>query len=143
LRRRAFIQTTGALLGGVAGYVLKTPLASRMRFPLLEGTRPGSPSDEEVRRRLSSLFASPQSAALLGAHFLRTQGQRTGRDQLLADTGINCTASVAERAALRAAFAEARRTDFEAGRVVLVDGWVLARCEVACCALLAGTPGSG
>jgi hypothetical protein len=139
LRRRAFIQTIGAWLTGVAMFVLTASLASRMRFPLPEGTRPGSPSDDEVRRRLSSLFANPRSAALLGAHFLRTQGQRTGRDQLLADTGIDCTAPVAERGALRAAFAEARRTDFEAGRVVLVDGWVLARCEVACCTLLAAT----
>lgn len=137
MRRRAFLQTIGSWLGGVGLYVLTAPLPSRMRLPLQEGIRPASPPDDELRRRLSSLFASPQSAALLGAAFLRTQGQRTARDQLLADTGINCTAAVVEPGALRTAFAEARRTDFEAGRVVLVEGWVLARCEVACCALLA------
>jgi hypothetical protein len=129
----------GAWLTGVGMFVLTASFPNRMGFPFPEGTRPRSLSDDEVRRRLSSLFASPRSAALLGAHYLRTQGQRTDRDQLLADTGIPCTAPTAERGALRAAFAEARRTDFEAGRVVLVDGWVLARCEVACCALLAAT----
>lgn len=133
----------GAWLTGVGMFVLTASLASRIGFPLPDGTRPGSPSDDEVRRRLSGLFANPRGAALLGAHFLRTQGQRTGRNQLLADTRIDCTAPVAKPGALRAAFAEARRTDFEAGRVVLVDGWVLARCEVACCALLAATSWSG
>lgn len=137
MRRRTFIQTIGAWLGGIAAYVLSAPLVDRVRFPHPEVTRPGSRSDDEARRRLSSLFASPESAALLGAHYLRTPGERKGRDQLLADAGIDCTASVPEGPALRAAFARARRTDFKAGRVVLVDGWVLARCEVACCALLA------
>jgi hypothetical protein len=129
----------GAWLTGVALFVLTASVPSRIRFPLQAGARPGFPSDDEVRRRLSSLFADPRGAALLGAHYLRTQGQRTGRNHLLRDTGIDCTAPVAERGVLRAAFAKARQTDFEAGRVVLVDGWVLARCEVACCALLAAT----
>lgn len=137
MRRRTFIQAIGAWLGGIAVYVLTGPLVDRIRFPHRGVMRPGSRSDDELRRRLSSLFDSPQSAALLGAHYIRTPGQRTGRDQLLADAGIDCMASVSEGPALRAAFARARRSDFEAGRVVLVDGWVLARCEVACCALLA------
>jgi hypothetical protein len=89
-----------------------------------------------VRKKVASLFPAPSSAARVGELFLRAQADPPAPKALLVATGIDFV-NVSGRVRLRAAFAAARRHDFAAGHVIEVDGWVLARSEAACCALLA------
>jgi hypothetical protein len=80
---------------------------------------------------LADLFSTLPSARAIGAAYLRScVDDAPGPATLAAELPAGETV-----AALREAVAERVRNDFANGRVVTVDGWLLARTEVRLCAL--------
>lgn len=94
-------------------------------------------SHHVLRSRVAGLFGSPASAARIGAEYLRQYPDCAEWPRLMADAGIDIESALLNRRERAAAFAEARGRDFLAGHTVVLDGWVLARSEVACCGILA------
>lgn len=90
-----------------------------------------------LRSRVAGLFGSPDSAAEIGVEYLRQFPDCTQWSRLLADAGVDLETPRLDRHERAAAFDDVRRRDFLAGHTVVLDGWVLARSEVACCGILA------
>lgn len=85
---------------------------------------------------LAPLFRRPLAAQQLGEHCLRTPSLARDPALLLDDLGSLVQAD-GQVSADR--FERLRERDFATGRIVLVGGWVMARCEVSACMLLAVT----
>lgn len=88
---------------------------------------------------LASLFRHPRAAARLGEHCLRAPSLARAPAALLADLGAAVQPNgqiCAER------FERQRQQDFATGRIAVVGGWVMARCEVSACMLLARAIGA-
>jgi hypothetical protein len=121
------------LLGslGIGASLLGWPVVSRLFLP---------PSRRELSQRLAPLLFHRDSACVVGREYLRaTPGEAT--PSVLAS--LIAERLPAERQALESAReAELRRllgasvvTDFEKGRTVELDGWVLSETEARLCAL--------
>ena len=113
MNRRSILQLVAALAGASLLPNTENPLASS--------------------NRLSELFADPI--------LLRALGQRckqyltTDIDSLLQIAGLLDTE--AATAELVEHFAAKRADDFRHGRLITVDGWLMAKAECALCALVA------
>lgn len=87
---------------------------------------------------VSDLFADPISAAAIGLAYLRAQPEP--RPTLAALRDAVTAALQDDRAGpqrlLEARFRARVRQDFEAARVVTVDGWTLSRLEAQTCAIV-------
>lgn len=93
----------------------------------------------EVGARLASLVRDRRAAVELG----RAYGVGD-RDALIAAVASSASMTAAELAsrssgAMRRVVARAIDADFDADRVVVVDGWLLSRTEASVCALAALT----
>ena len=117
-----------------------SPNLSRRRFIALLALLPGLglahaavPRATEAECMLSALFTNRRSAAIVGQVYLQQHPEEANVETLLA--GIDAAhLPPAERAPLT----DRRiRADFAAGRVVTIDGWILARTEARLCALAA------
>lgn len=85
--------------------------------------------------RLVALFTDREDARAVGRAFLATHPAEADRARLLA--ALAGLEQIQTPTGLRQAFAGFRERDFQAGDIVIVDGWVLARCEARLCALVA------
>jgi hypothetical protein len=74
-----------------------------------------------LEERIARLFSDRESARRIGAAYVAAYPAEGSRSHLLACRRIDV----------------ARRADFGAGRVVRVNGWVLAETEARACALVA------
>ncbi len=81
---------------------------------------------------LASLVRDPRAAAPIAAAYLRQVPDAAGRLGALRDRLAGL-----DPAGARAWLAAARRDDFAAGEVLVLDGWVLARAEAELLALAA------
>jgi hypothetical protein len=152
MKRRAVVRVIAGCAAGAAAWLAAAQLHSagstvrgaatgvRGAATGVRGAAGGAPasrlSERGLRRRLAALFTSPRSAVHVGERYLQAFPAQT-MAHLFADAGIDCSTPRVPAHSIYRAFAESRRRDFAGGRVVVVDGWVLARCEAACCALLA------
>jgi hypothetical protein len=113
--------------------ILSAPLVSLW-------SRPSAATD--IAQALRGVFSRPASARAVGRAVLRNaDGPSVAQDLLAAlqrERPELCRACVAaSRDQLAAILRDARRDDFERGRTVLVDGWILGRTEALVCALVA------
>ena len=115
-----------------------TPLAA----PILSASTKRRPQPEPANATDSAVAASyfgntADAAQAIGTAYLRQLQVETTRASILEHTGgarqILATART-QKAAL-AEFVAAVRRDFEEGRVVQLEGWVVSRTEAELCAL--------
>jgi len=81
---------------------------------------------------LRDLFRDPEMVAALGSRC--AADLPADHDALATLAGVAGTDGIRSRLE---GFSEQRRADFRDGRIVTVDGWVMARSEAALCALIA------
>lgn len=83
--------------------------------------------------QLRNLFADPDQLATVG-RFLKTQ-MPADASRLWAMSGLPHTAAT-DTDQLALTFAAKRKSDFLDGRIVTVNGWLMAESECAICVLL-------
>jgi hypothetical protein len=95
-------------------------------------------SDSRFGASFAMLFSDPQGAREIGRRYLALFPEAADlqdfKNSLLPEDEGNSPDRI------RARLAELRRSDFAAGRTIVLDGWILARSEVQACALLAVLP---
>lgn len=86
---------------------------------------------------LQALFRNIEDAAELGRRYLRDFPHEANKERLLSTLSVALGASLlsCDRMVLRCAIRDLRARDFTDGDVVIVDGWILSRCEARLCAL--------
>ena len=97
---------------------------------------------EQLCQKLSSVYVCLGSAQVIGREYLRIVPEEAQKKILMNHI---CRGSVSNQARLlrsdvlatRKLLQEWIRTDFEAGRTVLVNGWLLSQTESRICALMA------
>jgi hypothetical protein len=138
LPRRAVVRAAIAASAGLALWrLLPDVVMDGVRGGWRATVRPASGAGARaIRMRVAALFDAPGPAARIGERYLASLAEPPRTQDLIEATGIDFAENQG-RAGLRTAFAAARRRDFAAGEVVVLEGWVLARSEAACCALLA------
>jgi hypothetical protein len=130
LSRRRFVATALGFGGSVA--------VARIRpWSVLAQFAPPSPA-----MRLVGLFAHPKSARAVGEAYLAGAPMDSSAPRLMDQLGTmlppgRSTIDEANDAELRQLLATRIRADFEKGRVVDVDGWILASTEARLYALAA------
>lgn len=96
--------------------------------------------DPAPRRSPLPFLRHPESAAVLGREYLRTRAAEADADELarrLGLPGADLTAlGPAEARSLKEEILRRHRDDFERGRVVDLQGWILSLTEVRLCALV-------
>lgn len=108
MNRRTLLQLAAALAGGTV--------------------IPAGGTDAPLR----NVFRDPELLAALGSRC--ATDLPAGRTALIALAGLG---NAADNQTRLQRFAAQRRADFRDGRIVTVDGWVMARSEAALCALIA------
>ena len=114
-------------------WVLKGLSAAFFAGLLLLNLRQAAPpaAIETLRLKLSSLFSDLPGAMHLGALYLKDRPNAIG--QLFSQfRGV----TFEDTKTMRKFLVARRADDFAAGRIVVLDGWVLAQCEVQVCAFL-------
>ncbi|MDB5409507.1 MAG: hypothetical protein JWL84_4419 [Rhodospirillales bacterium] len=114
-----------SLLFAVAGWGL-SPVTALARLPRVVDP------DARLLARLVAFFGEPESAAVLGAAYLRQAPGEATPESLVAGLFPGVTSSALERwsdAALRSALAQRLAEDFAQSRTVILRGWVLSRSE--------------
>lgn len=90
---------------------------------------------------LTGMFSAADAARRIGRAYLEASSPKATVDELLTDlfgTEARGRALISRGPeAVQDWLRAAQRKDFEAGRLVPVDGWMLARCEAAICAVVA------
>jgi hypothetical protein len=125
------------VLLAVAGWAL-LPVTAVARLPI------AADPDARVLARLSRFFAAPDSAAALGAAYLRRAPEEAEAASLVARLFPGVASAALERwpdGALRAALAGRLAEDFAQSRTVVLQGWVLSRSEARLFAAAALTHG--
>lgn len=104
------------------------------------GLLAGAPPTADQARRLAGLFTRPADAARVGAAY-RREVPKERRLAVLVERvvaglpGGAVTVLLRDDATLRGAVARQCHDDLVAGRVVVVDGWILAVTEARMCAV--------
>ncbi|MEM7503654.1 MAG: hypothetical protein AAF417_16505 [Pseudomonadota bacterium] len=103
-------------------------------------TSPSAAND--VVTALRGVFLRPASARSVGLAVLRGRTGPSAKHDLVAELEEHrpelCEAcGVVSRDRLASMLCDARRSDFEGGHTVIVDGWLLGRSEALVCALIA------
>lgn len=130
--RRSFLKTLASLcaLAGLSGTV---HLLSRLGRP---------PAAEPLALSLAHFFPHDQSAKIVGLEYLRGAPHEASASVLV---DLICSSDPERRGQLAQADARKRREllraqqrqDFEQGRIVRVQGWILSETEARLCALAA------
>jgi hypothetical protein len=102
----------------------------------------GRSESETLTTRLTEIFRHRESASVIGREFLRCVPAEAD-EHLLID--LICSSRKEQRAKLARAnsgmlrewILRQHRKDFENGRIVNIQGWLLSKTEVRVCALLA------
>lgn len=128
LTRSALLAAAAAAAGGAA-------LESLRPWRALVNVAPARPG-----ARLAGVLGDRQSAAAVGRAYLAVVPAEA--DEMLLTSRIAAAAGVPtfDRTGgdeLRGLLLEAARNDYDAGRLVRVDGWLLAETECRLCALAA------
>lgn len=130
--RRRFL-----LLAGGVGAAAATGLGWRV----VEIVRP-DPVPESVRHlatKIEELFSSPEHVRLVGDSYLRTLAPRPSAGELareLVGGSLPSSESLRDLERLREMMQSAVRKDLDAGRLVPVEGWLLAQSEAQLCGLV-------
>ena len=128
--RRAFLLQVLAACG--------TPLLAPVVSAQADRTPQAEPRTDTNARVAASYFgAGADAARAIGAAYLRQLGVEPTRGSILEHAGGALKvlgAARSEEAALADLIGAVRR-DFQEGRVLLLEGWVLSRTEVELCAL--------
>jgi hypothetical protein len=93
--------------------------------------------------RLRGLFAAPESAAAIGAAYLRAAPEEARAENLAAllfPGGDLTILRTLPDATLRRRLGASHRDDFAAGRTAAVDGWILSRSEARLYAAISLAP---
>jgi hypothetical protein len=92
-----------------------------------------------IAENLCRLVRDPRNAMWIGQRYLAESRAVLNEDTLRADRSMRFfrARSSASSSALTEAFRAQRVSDFAKGDVILVDNWILSRCEVHVFALLA------
>lgn len=85
---------------------------------------------------LRELLSVPDDAVAVGSRFLQLYPSYADRETLWRYLGVPAEFS-GSKASLAQRMVEQRDLDYRQGNLVVIDGWVVARCEAAVCALLA------
>ena len=102
-------------------------------------TKPATP-EEKLRKNLVGLFSKPESARLVGAEYLRAakeSGEKAFSNissTLKEKFSASYTNTTKEQ--LKKFFSARRMKDFEEGRIVEVQGWILSVTEAQLCAVV-------
>jgi hypothetical protein len=133
LRRRGLI---GAMVAAAAA-----PL-----WTVFSGLAPAAERNRRVARRLLRVLANIEGARRVGAAWLARHPSEGDIGRLLASLRLPADrfsqAVEQDRLAdMRGALPQRIADDFTCGRVVRVEGWLLAETEIRLCALAAVTPG--
>ena len=134
LRRREFLAGSGAVVAVLAAPALAALLACERRPTLAQA--------------LAGFYSEPASAARVGQAVLSAVPAEATIEAVVAALAGDRRAELDALAAsdpggLRRLLREQHRRDFEDGRTVDIDGWVLSRTEARLCAVaaLAGRAG--
>ena len=85
--------------------------------------------------RLSDLVSDPDSAAAIGAAYLRENPALASRSRLLRQLALPQT--LPNRGRLASLMERRISSDFENQRVLVLNGWLVSRSEAAICGLIA------
>jgi hypothetical protein len=96
----------------------------------------GRETGSDLTSQLNALFSAPSDAIALGRRYLALHPAMAARERLMRNLGVASDGSRL-KAPLLEIVSRARDTDFRDGNMVVLDGWILARSEIAVCALLA------
>ena len=124
ISRRAFLASL-AVVGAGGGLVL-----------LLRRSRPGDPVAEEAKVALAGIPADPKAARTIGSAYLAAEPGEADEAALVAGLFGEDGLGEAAPGDLSERLRSLVRTDFAAGRTVVLGGWVLARSEARMCALV-------
>lgn len=97
-------------------------------------TRDPSSAGARRKKALMKMFRDPAAASVIGGHYLRNwpgEANTTWLEfALFGDAELNGVEAV------RAHLASRRKHEFLNDEVVVLEGWILARCEARACALI-------
>jgi hypothetical protein len=140
LSELAFVRRRGLIgaIAAVAAAPLWMALAGRLAS---SGDR-----SEAAARRLIAALPNADSSRRIGAAWLAQRPREGNVGRLLAclrqpGDGFARAVERGESTVLRGALPQRIADDFACGRVVRVEGWLLAETEIRLCALAAVTPG--
>jgi hypothetical protein len=125
----------------IHGIMALTALSASAGRALGRCLTPASPV-ELLASRLSGLAGGGWSAGVIGKAYLATAPDEADKAMLVALLCPGAPSCYPELLALdepafRSWIARRHRADFEEGRTVCVDGWILSRTEARLCALAA------
>ena len=97
-------------------------------------TRGPSSVGAQRKNALLNIFGDPAAANLIGGNYIRNRPQEANTSWLelvlFGDTELKGVEEV------RAHLASRREEEFRNDEVVVLEGWILARCEARACALI-------
>lgn len=128
--RREFLMRVLAACG--------TPLVARVVSARADQTPPAEPSGDRDSRAAATYFGTSADAArAIGEAYLRQLGAEPTRAAILEHTAgaVQILGAARSQKAALNELASAVRRDFQEGRVLQLEGWVLSRTEVELCAL--------
>ncbi len=94
-------------------------------------------SDASIEAMVGNLFSDVTDAQVIGRCYLSLYPEKANRSVLLAELKMTYPLLTGHRIRLKEVLYQRRQQQFLEGDTVIVDGWVLARCEAQLCALLA------
>ena len=107
--------------------------------PARAGQEPRETSAHDTNARAATAYfgAGITAARVIGEAYLRQLKVEPARASILEHTGgtLQILATAGDQEAALAALVSAVRRDFQDGRILQLEGWVLARTEVELCAL--------
>lgn len=117
-------------------------LTGAFQFSLLRRGLANGHSADQLRDRLSKVYHCPESAKVIGLEYLRTTPEEAHKAVLLE---LICRRSASNQSRLlksddptmRRVLQKWIRKDFELGRTVFVNGWMLSQTEARLCAVTA------
>lgn len=94
-------------------------------------------SDASLEAVVGELFSDVADAQVIGRRYLTLYPEKASRSVLLAELKMTYPLVAGQQTRLKKTLSQRRQQQFLEGDTVIVDGWVLARCEAQICALLA------
>jgi hypothetical protein len=117
----------------LSGTLVATTFASSSCSYSLTGLRASAISDGKIKAGLRQLFSDRAAARGLGKRYIDLYPREAQRI-LLFEKLVSSLQPGSSRE-LKAIIARERESDFQNNRIVIIDGWLLARTEAEVCAL--------
>jgi hypothetical protein len=93
--------------------------------------------DESIEAVVGNLFSDVTDAQVIGRRYLTLYPEKANRGVLLAELKMTYPLLAGHWTQLKKALYQRRQQQFLESDTVIIDGWILARCEAQLCALLA------